>query len=342
MGMSSRERVLTALRCGEPDRVPYCEIGIDRVISHKLMGWPEPVKETSVEPKPYSAEEHKMIAAALKMDNICYELWPPVYAHKVASGDGRLFYADGMIKSEADLSLLQLPDPHDETLYTDAREFVRQAEDYAACFVTRIGILSAMMSMGLEGFCLALYDNRPLVEMVLDAYCNWTAVVVEHACQLGFDIFISTDDLAYNTGPYFSPKIFREMVFPRFRRVAERITLPWIMHTDGNVTLLLGDILDLGVSGLHPIEKGAMDIRAVKRDIGDRVCLLGNVDLNILGQGTPEDVEREVCELIRDIGPGGGYIVTSGNSLTDYVKPENAVALADAVQTYGEYPLDGR
>jgi uroporphyrinogen decarboxylase len=101
----------------------------------------------------------------------------------------------------------------------------------------------------------------------------------------------------------------------------------------------LEDLIGLGIAGLHPLEKGAMDIRAVKQAYGDRICLLGNVDLNLLGLGTPEEVDREVRELIRDVGPGGGYIITSGNSLAGYLKPTNVVALSDAVRKYGRYPL---
>ena len=101
----------------------------------------------------------------------------------------------------------------------------------------------------------------------------------------------------------------------------------------------MDDLVGLGIAGLHPLEKGAMDICAVKRAYGDRICVLGNVDLNILGMGTPEDVDDEVRGLIRQVGPGGEYVVTSGNSLAGYLKPENVVALSRAVQAYGEYPL---
>lgn len=83
-----------------------------------------------------------------------------------------------------------------------------------------------------------------------------------------------------------------------------------------------------------------MDIRAVKRDYGDRICVLGNVDLNILGLGTPLDVDRTVRNLIRHVGPGGGYIVTCGNSLAGYLRPENALALGPAVEKYGRYPIN--
>jgi uroporphyrinogen decarboxylase len=101
-------------------------------------------------------------------------------------------------------------------------------------------------------------------------------------------------------------------------------------------------LISLGIAGLHPNEKGAMDIRAMKREHGNRICLLGNVDLNILGLGTPQDVQQEVYELIQDVGPGGGYIVTSGNTLAGYLRPENVLALSRAVQAYGRYPLGAR
>lgn len=339
--MTSRERVLTALRREEPDRVPYCELHVDRSLAQKLLGWGEGESQAgNLETNPYSIEEARAIASFLKIDNISYIMRAPIFANKIAGQDGRLFYCDGAIETEADLGLLQLPDPHDDALYAEAEEFTRQKGDHAAAFVTRIGIFSTILSMGLETFSLALHDNRGFVEKVLDRYCDWMTIVAERVCELEFDLFISTDDMAFKSGPFFSPAVFHDMVLPRFQRVAEKITLPWIIHTDGNVMPFLDDLLSLGIAGLHPIEKGAMDIRAMKQEYRDRICLLGNVDLNLLGAGTPEEVDREVRELIRDVGPGGGYIVTSGNSLAGYLRPENVLALSEAVMKYGSYPIE--
>ncbi len=339
--MTSRERVLAALRREEPDRVPYCELGIDRALAQKLMGWGAPDSQaTNLEANTYTADEFKAIAERLEFDNICYVLRAPVYAHKHPGQDGRLFYGEGMIRSEADLAILELPDPEDDALYEGAKAFVEQKGDYAAWFVTRVGIFPTMLSMGLETFSIALHENRSFVEAVLDRYCDWSVAVAERACRLGFDVYASTDDMAFNTAPFFSPDVFRDLVMPRYRRVAEKITLPWVVHSDGNLLPFMDDLVSLGIAGLHPIEKGAMDIRAMKRDYGDRICLLGNVDLNLLGMGPPDNVRTEVRDLIRDVGPGGGYIVTCGNSLAGYLIPENVIALSEAVQTYGQYPLD--
>ena len=305
------------------------------------MGWPEADKPVSMETTPYTVEEAKAIASYLKLDNISYVMRAPVYCEKGIGKDGRAFYGGGLLKTEADLSMFDLPDPRNDELFAEAEQFVKHKGNFSAWFITRIGISPTMLSMGTTGFSLALYDNLAFIEAILDRYCEWAYVVAERACQLGFDVFASTDDVAFKTNTFFSPEVFRELVLPRFQRVAEILTIPWVIHSDGNMRPFMDDLLTLGISGFHPNEKGAMDIQAMKRDYGKRLCLLGNVDLVTLGMGTPEEVEAEVRELIREIGPGGGYILSSGNSLAGYLRPENVLAMSAAVQKYGHYPLVG-
>lgn len=339
--MISRERVAAALRVEMPDRVPYCELGVDRALAGKLLGWKNApdTQAYNIEAMPYTIDEIKQVADFLHLDNIWYVLRAPVYADKSPGIDGRLFYGQGQIRSEADVDKIRLPDPRDPELYRDAEHFVRNKGDFSAWVVTRAGVYPTMLSMGLENFSLALYENRPFVERVLSLYFDWTIAVAERVCKMGFDVFVSTDDVAFKTSTFFSPKVFRELVMPHYRRLREAVTLPWIIHSDGNNLPFMDDFLSLGIVGFHPNEKGAQDIREMKRRYGSRLCLLGNVDLNLLGLGTPEQVDEEVRNLIRDAGPGGGYIVTSGNSLAGYVRPENAIALSHAVLKYGRYPL---
>ncbi len=333
--MNSRERVLTALRRERPDRIPHCELGIDRALALQLMGWgPSTDQAASLESQPYTAEEAKALSTFLGLDNIYYVLRAPVLAQKIPGQDGRLFYGEGLLHTEADLHLLQLPDPHDDALYADAAAFAREKGDFSAWFVTRMGIFSVMLGMGTEAFSVALYENRPLIETILDYYVDWTCALADHAAALGFDVFVTTDDMAFKSTTFFSPKVFRDLVLPRYHRLARHVTLPWVLHSDGNMLPFLDDLVNVGIAGFHPVEKGAMDIRQVQRDYGDRICLLGNVDLNLLGLGTPEEVDTEVRGLIEDVGPAG-YILTSGNSLAGYLKPECVIAKSEAVRKYG-------
>ncbi len=340
--MTSRERVLCALSGGAPDRVPYCELSVDEPIVCQLLGR-EVAADRFYEAGEYMqnpVETEKAIARALGRDNISFNFRPPIPAVKRVGEGNILFYADGLIKSEADLDKLQLPDPDDEGLLAPAREFLAQKEDFAACAGCRLGISPTYLCMGQEFFSLALYDQPELVDEVLRRYAGWSAAVMKRICAMGFDFVWTADDIAFKTGLLLSPKMFRERILPHVRKVAENVTLPWIFHSDGNLWEVMDDLLDLGINGLHPIEPDAMDIRELNQRIGKRVCLVGNVNVNTLSVGTPEQVTEEVKGLLRDVAPGGGYILSSGNSLASYCKVENIRAMVDTLRCYGAYPIE--
>ena len=338
--MSHRERVMAALNGKEPDRVPYCELAIDRVFAANALGWNEkPYVNALAQNTPFSIEEAKQVSKRLGLDNIFYLRRQPVYTDTFTDDEGRIFPGGGSIKTEDDLALIDLPDPHKDEFYAEAESFASNKGDYAAFFLTRGGLAPAMLSMGIDHFCISLYDNRKLIEQLLDIYFGWMEVVAERICQLDFDAFCMADDFAFNTGMMFSPATFKELIVPHYRRIAEKISIPWIFHSDGNIQKGIEMLIDVGVAGVHPVEKGAMDIRSVKKTYAGKLCILGNVDLVLLGSGTPKEVEKEVLGLIRDVAPGGGYIITSGNSLADYLKPDCVLAISKAIDKYGNYPI---
>lgn len=95
---------------------------------------------------------------------------------------------------------------------------------------------------------------------------------------------------------------------------------------------------DIGFNALHPIEPKGMDIGKLKAKIGDRVCLIGNIDLGYtLTRGTPDEVTEEVKQRIRNIAPGSGYCVGSSNSIPYYVPTQNYRAMVEATLKYGMY-----
>jgi uroporphyrinogen-III decarboxylase len=101
---------------------------------------------------------------------------------------------------------------------------------------------------------------------------------------------------------------------------------------------LLDFILKYNPSGIANLEPPAMDIFKLKETYGDRVCLVGNIDLHYtLTRGTKEETVAEVKEKIERVGKGGGYMIASSNGLTAYCKPENVLAMNDAILKYGWY-----
>ncbi len=118
--------------------------------------------------------------------------------------------------------------------------------------------------------------------------------------------------------------------------------MPYIKHLDGNTNRLL-DLLvyEVGIDAHHPIEPSAgMDIFALKKQYGDRITLMGNLDCGeLLTHGTVEDVAAQARALVRGLAAGGGYIFSSSNSIHDGVKLENLYAMLDTVKKYGRYPI---
>jgi uroporphyrinogen decarboxylase len=222
--------------------------------------------------------------------------------------------------------------PDDDAWIAEAREFLRtQRGDRAAVGATRLGFSPTLMSMGLDAFSVALYEDPGLVQEVLDRYVGFAARTVEVFTDLGFDAVWCFDDFAYHSGPMFSPKVFREVFAPAARRATERIGVPWVFHSDGNLFPVLEDLLTLGMSGLHPIEPEAMDLAEAKRRLAGRACVLGNISVDLLGRGRPEQVREAVRRAIAVAAPGGGYVITSGNSIPAYARQENVEAFIEAV-----------
>jgi uroporphyrinogen decarboxylase len=143
-----------------------------------------------------------------------------------------------------------------------------------------------------------------------------------------------------------SPEHFRQLLCPSLHRVIRGFKeqgLFVIKHTDGNLWSIIDMIVDSGIDCLDPIDPLAgMDLAEVKAKYGHRIALKGNVDCaKTLTFGSVEDVVAETKEVLRKGAPGGGFILSSSNSIHSAVKPENYLAMLRTLQEYGQYPFKG-
>jgi uroporphyrinogen decarboxylase len=324
--MKPKERVMCALAGEQPDRVPFCEGNIAANIARALAGSERDLSE-------------REISDLVGRDVVVAIVFPPYFADHTVGSDGQSYVTTGWIKTRADLDKMVFPDPNDPGLYAGAQKVLDEKGHYATAAAIKLGAAPTLVSMGLEGFAYALYDDPGLIHEVLRRYVDWQVVVTQRLIEMGFDFLWSFDDVAYKNGPFCSPAIFRETLMPAMRRSAEAITLPWVFHSDGNLMPILDDILSLGSDGLHPIEPGPMSLAEVKRRYGKRVCIIGNVSLDTLSAGTPQEVRQLVEECISIGAPGGGYMISSSNSVPSYARPENVQAMVEAIRQYGAYPI---
>ena len=129
-------------------------------------------------------------------------------------------------------------------------------------------------------------------------------------------------------------EFYTEHILPNERQVASTFSKAFIAHSDGDMTPLLEAWLDLGQDAIHPIQPDVMDIGSVKAAYGDRVAMVGNIFMNDLVNKSPKEIDAQVQGRIQQMGKSG-YIISSSNSLTDDMKPENVIAMRDAVIKYG-------
>lgn len=192
--------------------------------------------------------------------------------------------------------------------------------------------------MGFESFSFALFENEELVDKLNNKLGELVLSMFEYFAQSDIvDAIWYSDDIAYTNSLMVSPAVLDKYFFPWLKKIgdlAKRYNKPLIYHTDGILYDVMDKIVDCGVDAIHPIEPKAMNIAEVKEKYGDKLCLIGNIDVDLLSRGTIQEIKKNVIKNIEEAGFNGGYCVGSGNSIPEYVKLENYIAMIETVKEY--------
>jgi Uroporphyrinogen decarboxylase (URO-D) len=327
--MTSRERVMTALSLGQPDRVPWVEAYVHPSLTNKILG-------RNVPPIP-GARFVNEVHEKLCLDNLSYDFKAPLYAELEQHGDLECI-RNTWLKTWEDLDKLKkwLPDNTSKSFYANAKEYLKDKADYAAVCVVKIGVANTYNSMGYEDFIYNLNDEPEFVEACLEVWGEWCSRIIERVNEMDFDLVWASEDIAFQQGPMVKPEQYEKHIFPFCKKMFSKLEKPLIYHSDGNYTGLLDYILQYNPKGIANLEPPCTDIFKLKETYGKKACLVGNVDLHYtLTMGTPEETTAEVKEKLERVGKGGGYIIASANGLASYCKPENVLAMNDAILRYG-------
>ncbi len=193
--------------------------------------------------------------------------------------------------------------------------------------------------MGFETFSMALFEDPQLVAALNEKIGSLVLPMFEYFAQSdAVDVLWYSDDIAFTEGLLVSPDTLHTYFFPWLRKIGDLARTsgkPLLYHSDGVLWDVFDEIIDCGVDAIHPIEPKAMDIVEVKQRYGAKLCLLGNVDVDILARGTKEQIRSIVRENIEKVGYNGGYCVGSGNSIPEYVRYDNYLALLEASREFG-------
>jgi uroporphyrinogen decarboxylase len=383
MTWTSRERIIAAINHREPDRVPIdVQAGLDfylRLKEYLGLDFHEDLRPS------YFREviPHPKVCAALGWDAISVKLINPKRKYSIAdadvpelvdgwgvkrkryypSGGGSLLEAVYHPLADAtmdDLDGYPWPDPDlDGIAAATEAEAKRLYEETDLALIGRFGgtlIETAIDLLGFEKWLMTTASDPEFAGTLLDKITE----IAIRLDRLGLEaagkyiqIFkVSGDDLGMQTGPLYSPKIFREILLPRLRRrwqaarkyIDEHIDppIPLMFHTDGGVRPFIPDMIEGGIEILNPVQPNCagMETAALKRDFGDQLTFHGAIDVqNVLPFGSVDEVKSAVRQRIADLAPGGGYILSPSHFVQADTPPENIVAMTEAAHMYGKYPI---
>jgi uroporphyrinogen decarboxylase len=376
--LTSRERVLCALNHEEPDRVPIffgtsgattmLAPGYDRLKAH--LGIPG---ETTVfwrglqyvlmdeEVLAWAGSDGRPLLAGPAPAPLAHDVSADAYVDGWGSLWERrpdaIYYevVDSPIRTAtiADLDRYPWPDLAHPSRFVGLRERAKAIQEAGYAVVALSGVSpfeQAYVSRGVENWMLDLAGNPDfalaLMRKITDLMKASVIKLLEEAGDC-IDVLITGDDLGSQNATLISPRMYRRMIKPfhveLMSEIKKRTKAKIFYHSDGNIYSLLGDLVEIGVDLLNPVQVNAGDMgntARLKREFGDRLAFCGAIDTGwVLPYGTPADVRAEVRRRIGDLGPGGGYILASVHCIQPDVPVENIIAMLDEAKVAGRYPL---
>ncbi len=339
-------RFLLALRRERPPCVPLIELAVHPRIVATLLEEPEPLLPDLRIRLRAAAEQAVRLHHRLGYDVMKVSAAIPFQVTRLtAAGEeaehGARPWTDehhGPIASRADLEHYPWPTASDVD-FGPVEAATPLLPDGLRLLGFAGGVLEfAMDLMGMTPLMVATRRDPQLVAAVIErvgrvlygvfeTYCHYESIC---ALWLG-------DDLGHKHGLLVSPAFLTQHVVPwyqRFAALAHRHGRPFLLHTCGNTAGLMPALVAAGIDAKHSFEDAIQPVERFIDEWGARVAVLGGVDVHRLATGTPDSIRQRTLEILAYAAPRGGYAAGSGNSIPDYIPPENYLAMIAAVADF--------
>lgn len=342
--------LLAVLHRRRPERVPLFDLKIDEEVVSALLGEPCTPwsKDTPADLRARYVRQYVGIHHRLGYDTIRLRTDIPFTftRHKTTDTAGlsrgqREWQneATGPIQNLADFERYPWPTPQ-SMHFGPVEEVLRTLPEGMAVIGFSGGVFEwASWLMGLEGFCVALYDCPELVRAVVDRVGALIYAALETWARTdGVPILWVGDDMGFKTGTLISLQHLREYILPWHRRYAElahRHGKFYVLHSCGNVAEIMPDLAgDVGIDAKHSFEDVIQPVEDFHRQWGHQVAALGGVDVDLLARGDEESVRRRTLHILETCAPRGAYACGSGNSVTNYVPPNNFLTMIETLHQF--------
>ena len=355
--MNQRERVVSTLNLEEPDAIPVQ----DSLWPETINRWMKEGYPTSgVEPKDYFGYAFAFISSDIspryetltidedRRSRVATDGWGSV--NKYWKGRyGTPHFLRPAFNSLEDFKekiepYLDINEPRrlaspNYPFRRDLEKGIKNLQEryfVAASFLPPFEIMRALV--GTRELIIEFIREPRTISYIFNVLGDFLTEAGKSLIDAGVDGLWAWEDLGYSRGPFISPLLYRKFLAPLHKRIFSEFrkrNLPVIYHTDGDVRMLIPDLIDSGVTALQPLEtKAGMDVRELKEEYGAVLAFIGNMDVRKLS-GSLEDVKEEFVSKVPIAAEGGGYILHSDHSIPPTVPLENYRYLLRLNEKYG-------
>jgi uroporphyrinogen decarboxylase len=368
--MTHRERVLAAVDHQETDRTPidfggtlattivpstYEELKGHLGETHTTtIGWMRQqlvlpaetvLRRFDVDTRPLKLGDYDEGKARVLSPHRMIDHWGTTWSKEAG---GHYLNVDGpFYNAGADPELIEAydwPDPDDPGLYRVLKaqaEDLYRGTDYAVILDLGIGIVTrAQFVRGFMEFLMDMTLHPGFAKALLSKLGQiWIRIARNALQEVGdfVDVVFWGDDYGMQQGPMFRPQHFTDFVKPVNQQmvatVKELSDARVLLHSCGSVAPMISDMIDTGIDALNPVQVSAdnMDPAKLKADFGDRLAFWGGIDTqDVLPFKTAAEVGEYVQFIIKTLGKGGGYVLSTVHNIQEQVPPENIVAMFEA------------
>jgi uroporphyrinogen decarboxylase len=238
---------------------------------------------------------------------------------------------------EATLRGYHFPDPNKIMELDGIPAFIERNNDRFVVGAIGFSLYErAWIMRGIEPILMDFVENPSFVEDLFDRIVEFNLVITRRLCQFPIDAFHYGDDWGQQHGLIMSPALWRKIFKKRLKTlydVVHNAGLPVSIHSCGDITEIIPDLIEIGVNMITPLQAEALDFNFLKKEYGKDLTFWGGVSTQrTLPYGTPDNVRAEMRERIRVLGKAGGYILAPSHELQGDIPLENMLAFIDEAQ----------
>lgn len=373
--MNSREIIRVALKHEEPDRIPIHDTPWDSTITRwKKEGLPKNIlvrdffnfdmalirpDVTPQYPVKVLQEDGRFIIQINKFGETVknfkdYSTTPQVIDSPVKNKRDWEILKERLVINNSRLITYGLDDnltgvcisDQSDTFYWD--KSIKQFKiDYGKgrfiTFLTPINFDMVQHYLGPEKLLMTIATDPGWISEMFMAHAEFIIKLHGFLVDNGinFDGVFLGSDMGYKNGLLFSPAMYKELFLPVDKLLCDyfhSMDMPVILHSDGNINSLIPSIIEAGFDCIQPLEvKAGMDVRELKKEYGDKLSFMGNIDVRLMKTNDLNKIENEIKNKFEIAKKGGGYIYHSDHSVPNDVSFTQYKKVMEFVNEYAYY-----